>query len=80
MRACRDVSPKRRVTGSEEQELVAAAAKVKAAEAELEQRRTERERLIADLVDSNARVGDIAEILGLSTKAVRDARDRAHER
>jgi DNA-binding NarL/FixJ family response regulator len=80
MRACRDVSAKRRVTGSEEQELVAAAAKVKAAEAELEQRRTERERLIADLVDSNARVGDIAEILGLSTKAVRDARDRAHER
>lgn len=59
---------------------MAAAAKVKAAEAELEQRRTERERLIADLVDSNARVGDIAEILGLSTKAVRDARDRAHER
>lgn len=77
MAPCGDVSPRRRVTGDEERELLAAAARLKHAENEAEVRRAERDQLIADLLDANARLPDIAEILGLTPKAIRDARDRA---
>lgn len=71
------VSPKRRVVASEEHELLAAAGKLKAAETEADRLRAERDHLIADLLDDNARLVDVAAILGLSPKAVRDAAARA---
>jgi hypothetical protein len=37
---------------------------------------SDRHQLIADLLDANARLPDIAEILGLAPKAIRDARAR----
>jgi len=67
------------VTGVEERELLDIAAKLKAVEDEAERLRGERDQLIADLIADNARITDIAEILDLSHKAVRDARDRAGE-
>jgi len=79
MKVSCDVSPKRRVTGVEERELLDIAAKLKAVEDEAERLRGERDQLIADLIADNARITDIAEILDLSHKAVRDARDRAGE-
>ena len=77
MQVSADVSPKRRVTGVEERELLAIAAKLKATEEEAERLRSERDHLIADLVADNARLADIAEILEPTPKAIRDARDRA---
>jgi DNA-binding NarL/FixJ family response regulator len=76
--ACTGVAARRRVTAQEERELLKAAAKLKAVEDQIEQRRRERDQLIADLLDSGARVVDIAEILKITAKAVRDARERAH--
>lgn len=66
----------RRVTGREEAELLDVAGRLKTAEDEVERVRAERDELIADLMDDQARVSDIAEILGLTQKAVRDSRDR----
>jgi hypothetical protein len=80
MPPCQDVSPRRRVTSSEERELLVAATRLKDAENEAEVRRAQRDQLIADLLDANARLPDIAEILRLTPKAIRDARDRARER
>lgn len=67
----------RRVTAAEEHELLDAAHRVERARAELDAELAARDQLIAELIRANARVSDIAEILGLTRKAVRDARDRA---
>ncbi len=66
----------RRLTGSEETELLSAAERLAAAEAQADRLRRERNRLIAGLIDSGARIVDVADVLEMSTKAVRDARDR----
>jgi hypothetical protein len=73
------VSP-RRVTGAEERELLDAADAIRRAEAAVIDARAKRDQLIADLIDHQARIGDIAEVLSLTRKAVRDARDRANQR
>lgn len=67
----------RRVTSAEERELLAIAQKLQRAKANVDDLRAERDQLIADLLHANARISDIAEILELTHKAVRDARDRA---
>jgi len=69
--------PKRRVTGREEAELVSVATELAAAEEQAAQLRVQRDELIVQLLETNARVADIAEILGMSLKGVRDARDRS---
>ena len=68
--------PKRRVTGDEERDLLAAAARVDRARAEWDSALATRDQLIAELIETGARLTDIADVLGLSTKAVRDARAR----
>jgi hypothetical protein len=68
---------KRRVTADEERELLAAAARLNRARAAWDTALAERDELIASLADDGSRLSDIAEILGMSTKAIRDARDRA---
>lgn len=70
----------RRVTGAEERELLKAAERLRRAEAAADEARAARDRLIADLLDSNARVSDLSEILGISDTGLRQARDRAHNR
>ena len=49
----------------------------KRAEHAVEVYRLERDRLIADLLDDNARAADVADILALTPKAVHDAAERA---
>jgi hypothetical protein len=70
----------RRVTGAQERELLAVAELVERAKAALANAIAERDQLIADLIEQNARVSDIAEILQLTPKAIRDARERARQR
>lgn len=77
MSASATVSPKRRVTSAEEHELLAAADKLKTAEVEVVRARRDRDQLIAELLDANARAPDIAEILRLTLKAVHEAAARA---
>lgn len=68
--------PKRRVTGHEERDLLVAAARVDRARAAWDGALASRDQLIAELIETGARLTDIADVLGLSTKAVRDARAR----
>ena len=68
---------KRRVTSAEERELLAVKGELAASEAEVDRIRARRDSLISDLLDSGARQVDIAEILGLTERAVADARQRA---
>lgn len=70
------VSP-RRLTGAEEQELLSASAAAEAAATEAARVLAQRDHLIAELIDGGCRIVDIADVLGLSAKAVRDARERA---
>lgn len=70
----------RRLTGREERDLLDLAERITAAEQEAERVRAERDELIADLIDSGARIVDIADVLGLTRKAVDDARHRALRR
>jgi DNA-binding NarL/FixJ family response regulator len=70
------VSP-RRLTGSEESELVAAADRLKAAERRAGELMRERDRLIADVVQAGARVKDVADVLNLTRNAVYAAVERA---
>ena len=66
----------RRLTGAEERELLRAAGDAKAAAGEAANALARRDRLIAELIDGGCRIVDIADVLGLSAKAVRDARER----
>lgn len=71
------MATRRRVTGAEEAELLAAARELDDAEATVIRARDARDRIIARLIDEKARPGDVAEILGLkSTRAVQDAAER----
>jgi hypothetical protein len=72
----REVSP-RRLSGSEEAELVAAADRLKAAERRVDELMRERDRLIADVVQAGARVTDVADVLKLTRNAVYAALERA---
>jgi hypothetical protein len=71
--------PPQRLTGDEERELLEAAGRLAAAEGEVARLRAERDRLIAELLDSGARIVDVADVLGVTRKAVQDARERARE-
>lgn len=71
-----NMSP-RRLTGAEEMELLAAADQAKEAAAEARRLLAKRDHLIAELIDSGCRIVDIASVLDLSVKAIRDARERA---
>ena len=73
-----DVSP-RRLTGAEEAELVEAVQTLKQSHAQTERARADRDRLILDLVESNARIVDVMDVVGLTRKAIREAMDRARE-
>lgn len=70
------VSP-RRVTNAEAEELLAAVRKETERKAAWQEALADRDQLIADLAHANARISDIAEITGLTSQGVRDARDRA---
>lgn len=56
--------------------LLAAASALAVAETEVIERRAERDRLVAKLVDDGVRQVDVGDALGLSRKALGDARDR----
>lgn len=73
-----EVSP-RRLTGAEEAELLNAVRRLKASQAETGRRRAERDRLILDLVESNVRIVDVADVVKMTRKAIREAMDRARE-
>ncbi|HTX32241.1 MAG TPA: hypothetical protein VMD09_12740 [Solirubrobacteraceae bacterium] len=70
----------RRLTGKEEAELLEAAKRLAAAQAEEERLLADRDRLIADLLEDGVRMVDVADVLGLTRKAVYDARERARGR
>ena len=70
----------RRLTGNEERELLDAAAALAAAEEDLAAKRRARDRLIAELLDSGARIVDVADVLSVTRKSITDARDRALQR
>ena len=67
----------RRITHAEERELLAVAQRLEQAKSNVDAIMAERDQLIADLIHANGRISDISEILGLTHKAIRDARDRA---
>jgi hypothetical protein len=73
-----DVSP-RRLTGKEEADLVRVVHRLKASQAETDQIRAERDRLILELVESNARIIDVADVVQMTRKAIREAMDRARK-
>jgi hypothetical protein len=73
-----DVSP-RRLTGKEEAELVKVVDRLKASQTETDRIRGERDRLILELVESNARIIDVADVVQMTRKATREAMDRARK-
>jgi transposase-like protein len=70
----------RRVTHTEEVELLDHQAALKAAEEEVDRRRGARDRLVLELVESKCRAADIAEILEMDRSAVYVMLDRARGR
>jgi transcriptional regulator with GAF, ATPase, and Fis domain len=72
------VSP-RRLTGAEEAALVKAAKRLRGAESVASERMRERDRLIADLVETGARVADVADVLHITRNAVYDAIKRVED-
>lgn len=66
----------RRIRSPEEQELVATTAAVANAREQLRIALAARDRLIVELLDSQARAADISEITGLSSQAVYAAAER----
>jgi transposase-like protein len=70
----------RRLTGSEEAELVAATKRLEKASRETERLADERDRLILEMTDAGARFSDIAEVLGVSRTTVYAAAERARAR
>jgi transcriptional regulator of acetoin/glycerol metabolism len=69
----------RRVTGSEESDLRAAARRRDAAMQSVRLRQAELDQLAADIAAAGGRISDIAEILGVSRPAVYDAIERTKE-
>lgn len=69
----------RRVTGSEEQEIREAEARVTEAVARADTARGNRDQLVADIAHAGGRIADIAAILGCSRAAVYAAIERAKE-
>jgi hypothetical protein len=63
-----------------EAELLEAVRRLNDAEEEVGRRLAARDRLIAELVESGARIVDVADVLGFTRKAVYDAIERARER
>ena len=75
----REMTP-RRVRRDEEDELVAIATQIARTRDELDVLLVRRDQLILDLVDAQARVTDIADILQISVPAVYHALRRAKAR
>jgi transcriptional regulator of acetoin/glycerol metabolism len=78
MQVFRGMSP-RRLTGSEEAKLVAAAHKLEKAESDVDRLAVERDQLILELTEAGARITDIAVVLDMSRTTVYAALDRARE-
>jgi len=75
----RAMSP-RRLTGTEEAEIIEATRRLGAAQAEAERLSAERDALIAEIVQAGARVSDIAGVLGVTRTTIYAAVDRARQR
>lgn len=70
------VSP-RRLTRADEAALLRAAKRLSGAESLVSERMRERDRLIAEMVQTGARVADVADVLNITRNAIYDAIKRA---